>query len=1043
MDTTDTGASVAVIGIACRLPGADSPQALWRLLDEARDATSPAPAERFGDTTQLPPGGYLDTVDTMDAEFFGLTARAAAAADPQQRLLLELGWTALEDARMVPGSLHGCAGGVFAGAMAGDYANLVHEAGEAAVNADTLTGLSRGMLANRLSHQLGWTGPSLTVDTGQSSGLVAVHLAAESVRRGESPIAIAAGVNLILTARSTVGVLRFGALSPDGVCRTFDEHANGYARGEGAVAVVLKRTADAERDGDRVYCTILGGAVGHDGRTDQLTDPDPDAQARVVRAAQERAGVRPGEVQYVELHGTGTRVGDPVEAAALGRVFAGRDPADALRIGSVKTNVGHLEGAAGIAGLAKAALSIHHRRLPASLHFRNPHPRIPLAGLGLRMQTGSGPWPHPDDRLIAGVSAFGMGGTNCHVILASAPAPARRPPAAAEGMPWLLSAPTRAALPAQAAALLAHLRARAAAPPTDIAAALATTRTHHQVRVALPAGDTAALTTLAAGDPVIAPQGTAVPGRSLAISFTGQGSQRAGMGSDLYAALPVFRTAVDELCEAFGPLLDRPLREVMFHGDELLNRTDYTQACLFVLETAMFRLMTAWGLRPAVLFGHSIGEVTAAHCAGVLSIPDAARLVAARGAAMTAARAGGVMIALQAAEADVRADLDEHAAAAELSLAAVNGPESVVISGDAAAARAAADRWAARGVRVRPLRVSHAFHSPHMREAADRFREVVAELSYRPPTVTVVSTLTGVEATADQLCSAGYWAEHIRGTVRFADAVRTVHERHADVFLELGPDATLTSMAARCLPRDGDAPALLVAALRPGRREREALGTALGQLHVGGVDVDWEAVHGGRGTADVAYYAFQRRRYWIGAEPSAEPAAGITDPVPWTHRLARRAPAERHRALRELVVDTVADLLGTPPAEVEPHRTFRDAGLNSAAGVELRDRLATVTGLPLTSTLVFDFTTPAAVAAHLDDRIGTGSAGDDGNDVTDVTDRLTALTGRALSDDARGRLRRALVELLSHLDGPYPDQIGAGSDDDLFSLIDHELGRRG
>jgi acyl transferase domain-containing protein len=891
------------------------------------------------------------------------------------------------------------------------------------------------------------------VDSGQSSGLVAVQLAAESLRRGEAELAIVAGVNLILTAGSTLGVLRFGALSPDGVCHTFDERANGYARGEGGVVVVLKPLTAARRDGDRILCTIIGGAVNNDGGTERLTTPDVEAQEQVIRAAHARAGVTAADLQYVELHGTGTRVGDPVEAAALGRVFGGRAPADALRVGSVKTNIGHLEGAAGLAGLAKTALSLAHRRLPASLHFARPHPGIPLERLGLRVQHTASAGPRPEQPLLAGVSSFGMGGTNCHLVLAADPdqGPAPEPPAPAVELPWLLSAREPGALRAQAAALVAYLREHPAVPAAQISAGLATTRTHHPHRASLPVDDRAAaeaaLAAFAAGDPANLAPGTATAGRRLAVTFTGQGSQRAGMGHRLYAAFPAFRAALDEVCAAFGPLLDRPLFAVLTATEgpdaTLLQRTDYAQAALFALETAQYRLVTGWGLVPSVLLGHSIGEITAAHCAGVLTVADAAALVAARGRAMAGARADGVMIAVQAAEDDVRADLAEHGDAGLLALAAVNGPEAVVISGDEGAARRAADRWTAQGRRTRALRVSHAFHSPHMDAAADQFERVAETLTYHPPAIPVVSNVTGLAATAEQLCSASYWAAHVRGTVRFLDGIRAAYGLGADVFLELGPDATLTGLAARCLPRDGARPAVLVAAVRPGRTEEASVAAALGQLHVAGVPVDWRAVHDRRASADLPTYAFQHQRYWLDqADPVTTPAA---PPATWADRLATAAPDQRRRALLDLVMSVLAGLLGVAdPADLDPGRTFRDAGLDSATGVELRDRLAEATGLRPASSLIFDCPTPADIARHLDELM-TGRP-----DVGGELRRLTGLVEDAgLDDDSRAELADGLVGLLARLHRPArqdglasarTDQIGSASDDEIFALIDHELG---
>ncbi|MFE9445716.1 type I polyketide synthase, partial [Streptomyces sp. NPDC006602] len=575
------GVAIAVVGAACRLPGAPDVAAFWELIDRGASAVGEAPEGReLGDTPRF--GAFLDDVDRFDAAFFGIGPREAAATDPQQRLLLELGWEALENARIVPADLAGTRTAVFAAAIWDDYAALHHRQGAAAVGRHTITGLNRGVLANRLSYVLGLNGPSVTVDSAQSSSLVAVHLACESLRRGESDVAIVGGVNLVLGPASAAASATFGALSPDGRCRTFDAAANGYVRGEGGVAVVLKPLAAALADGDPVLCTLLGSAVNNDGASAGLTVPDRAAQEAVIREAHARAGTTPTAVQYVELHGTGTPVGDPIEAAALGaalgaaRAQAGAPP---LLVGSVKTNVGHLEGAAGLVGLLKTALAVHHGRLPASLNFRTPPASIPLAELGLDVVTEGRAWPWQDDEpLIAGVSSFGMGGTNCHVVVGtSALADARPVPAAPSGpLPWLLSGRGDEALREQAARLRDHVRTLAPSGerPLDTAYALATTRTHFEDRAVVLAADhdtaAAALTALAEGQthPAVVRGQTTADGGGTAFVFTGQGSQRPGMGRELYETYGEFATAFDEVCAAFDPHLDRSLRELVLSGDE-------------------------------------------------------------------------------------------------------------------------------------------------------------------------------------------------------------------------------------------------------------------------------------------------------------------------------------------------------------------------------------------------------------------------------------------------------------------------------------------
>ncbi|MEW2124215.1 SDR family NAD(P)-dependent oxidoreductase [Streptomyces sp. NPDC007259] len=995
-------APIAVIGLACRLPGASDPAAFWDLLSRGGDAVGEAPADRR--PAGVPArGGFLDEVDRFDAPFFSVPPREAAAMDPQQRLLLELGWEALEEAGIVPGTLAGSRTAVYAGAIWDDYAALHHRRGEAGADRYSVTGLHRGILANRLSYVLGLTGPSLTVDSAQSSSLVAVHLACESLRAGESDLAIVGGANLILSPGSSADSAKFGALSPDGRCFTFDARANGYVRGEGGVAVVLKPLDRARADGDRVHCVILGSAVNNDGASEGLTVPDRHAQEAVLREAYARAGVTADRVQYVELHGTGTPVGDPVEAAALGAALGTDRPADApLQVGSAKTNVGHLEGAAGLVGLLKTALAVSRRRLPASLNFERANPAIPLTELGLRVRTEAGPWPREELPLIAGVSSFGMGGTNCHVVVGEAGAGAETGDGAKSGavpasgaagpdaretagvvvtraeadgqvasdprpLPWLLSARDGRALRGQAARLRDHL-AGAGLAPLDTAYSLAATRTLFDERAVAVAADRdgllRALDALAEGrdDPALVRGRVPAQAPLTAFLFTGQGSQRAGMGRELYAAYPPYAAAFDEVCAAFAPYLDRPLAELVHAPQEaaLLDETRYTQPALFAVETALFRLVEHLGLRPDRLAGHSIGELTAAHVSGVLSLDDAARLVAARGRLMQELPAGGAMAALEAAEEEVVPLLNGR-----VSLAAVNGPRSVVVSGDESDVLRIKDTFAARGRRTRRLTVSHAFHSPLMDPALDAFRRIAAEVTYGTPRIPVVSNVTGRIATPEELGSPDYWTRHIRDAVRFHDGLRTLRDEGVRVFVELGPDAVLTAMARETLA-DGDPAPLSV--LRRGRPEPETLVAALAGAQVRGARVDWAGALADRGGSPVPLptYAFQRERHWLDG-PAEAPEA----PVPAPAIPSENAPAAKPDAdLLDLVRTQVAIVLGHVTGDaVDPGHAFKDLGFDSLAGVELRDRLQTATGLSLPSALVYHHPTPEAVVRLLRDRL--------------------------------------------------------------------------
>jgi len=907
---------VAVVGLGCRFPGgAGSPQAFWRLLQQGQDAVGPVPEERWAgglspadlspENESLRWGAFLqDPVDAFDPQFFGISPREANHMDPQQRLLLEVAWEALEHAGIAPGNLAGRRAGVFIGAAACDYEQLfVQKDDPALLDGYYASGVGRSILSGRISYFLGLQGPSLTVDTACSSSLTAVHLACQNLRLGESDIALAGGVNLILSPVNYVALGRFGMLAPDGRCKAFSSEANGFGRGEGCGLVVLKRLSDALADGDRILALILGSAANQDGPSSGLTVPNGPSQEAVLRAALEGAGVAPHQVSYIETHGTGTPLGDPIEARALGAVFGpGRDPARPLWIGSVKTNIGHLEAAAGIAGLIKTILVLQKRRLPPHLHFERPNPHIPWEQLPLAVPTALTPWEGVDGRWIAGVSAFGFSGTNVHLVLEAYPQPEKPQPPAQDRPEHILclSAKSEAALTELAQRYRRRMSTHPMYPLADVCHTANAGRAHHSHRLALRSSDTAGMARLLESFL----QGELPPGAAQGVSegqdppkiaflFTGQGAQYPGMGRELYESLPVFRETLDRCAQVLADCMDQPLLDLLFPASPetpaLLDQTTYTQPALFALEAALARTWEAWGIRPYAVMGHSLGELAAAVTAGVFSLEDGLRLAAARGRLMGALPPGGQMAAVFASEALVREALAPHAG--RLDIAAINGPENVVISGEGEAVEAVLARLEAAGVRYRRLNVSHAFHSPLIDPMLEAFGAEAARVQYSAPRLRLVSDVTGQVLRGGEAVGAAYWQRHARQPVRFAAAIDTLYNLSVRVFLEIGPGATLLGMGQRCLEGAGEPP-LWLASLRPQAGDWGVMLSSLAALYARGAEVDWAGFDRGwpRRRLFLPTYPFQRRRCWLpeGSVPRSLMGrpAGAAHPL-----LGRRLPS--------------------------------------------------------------------------------------------------------------------------------------------------------
>ncbi|MFI7237401.1 type I polyketide synthase [Streptomyces cyaneofuscatus] len=967
---------VAIVGIGCRLPALiEDPTALWQALLDGVDAVRQVPADRWNATAWADAeasggaanrrGGFLDDVTGFDAEHFGIPPAEARQMDPQQRIALEVACAAVEDARRSTASLAGTRTGVFMGAMWQEYPLFTQGAAEA-IHAHSAIGWDNSVIPSRIAYALGLRGPAMGVATASSSSLVAVHLAVQSLRSGESDFALAGGVNLMLHPNTSVALTKLGTQSPAGLSRAFDGDGDGYARGEGCAVVVLRRLSDALADGDRVYALVHGSAVNNDGATDGLTAPGREAQTEVLRSAWEDAGVAPGAVSYVEAHGTGTPLGDVTEAGALGTVFGPDRPAP-LRIGSVKTNFGHLEPAAGVLGLVKAALAVHHGVIPPSLHFRTPNPRIDFSAERLEVVTESAAWP--DGPRFAGVSSFGYGGTNAHVALGEAPEAAPVPAAPDAGGPICLavSGTNPHALARNAVRLASHLGQAPGTRLSDIAYSLATTRTQHPTRGVVIAGTTdeavAGLRALAADESHDAVVTGAVAERGrVAFVFPGQGAQWWGMGKSLWEQNEAFREAVTACDEALAPHTGFSVAAVVRGQDGIappFTRTDVVQPALFAMYVALAAMWRAWGVEPAAVVGHSQGEVAAAVVSGALSLADGARIVALRARAVHDHAPDGAMGLVERPVGDVTEELAAYGEA--LSVAVVNTARSTVVAGDAEALDRFLAQMEATGAYCQRVDVDYASHSPHMDALLPALREQLTGLAPADAGIAFYSSVTGERAAGPEL-DADYWCRNLREPVRFDRALERLRADGFGVFVEVSPHPVLQIALAQGTEADGAA--VVVGSLRRDRGGIEQPLRALAELHTQGVPIPWERVFSTSDTrrADLPAYAFEHRRYWLDEHDDAIPAASSAS---WREDVMALPEPERLGSLVALVTEEAAALLGRPAEGVRPDLTLREQGFDSLMVVELRNRLSARTRVPLPTVLAFDYPTPQAIATLL------------------------------------------------------------------------------
>lgn len=1005
---------IAIIGIGCRFPGGvNTPNELWELIMSQTDAITDFPSNRGWDIKHLfdsnpntlgksysTKGGFLHQSDLFDADFFNITPLEALSMDPQQRLLLEVAFESIEHARIDPLSLQDTATGVFIGNMYSDYgARMMRIPNE--LEGHLQIGSAPSISSGRIAYALGLGSAAVTIDTACSSSLVALHMACQSLRQNECNFALAGGVTIMSTPWAFIEFSRQQGLSPSGRCKSFSADADGVSWAEGVGIIMLERLSDAKKNNHRVLAVIRGSAVNQDGKSQGLTAPNGVAQQRVIRQALKSANLSAADIDVVEAHGTGTRLGDPIEAEALLAVYGQEHTKEQpLYLGSVKSNIGHTQAAAGVTGVIKMILAMQNQMLPPTLHAQTPSPHIDWSSGTLQLLTQPVDWLSKSSPRRAAISAFGLSGTNAHLILEEAPElPSAQTGILGNGqlLPFLFSAKNQSALCSQAEKIITLLNNDPNLSLNDLAYSLAVSRSHfrHQAVILSDVREDllTSLQALTQGHPLPA---TLVSEKKshgkLVMLFTGQGSQYVGMGEALYQHYSIFSQTFDSLCETLSPLLDLPknisLKDVTFSlppkgSPSLLDQTAFTQPALFILEVALFRLLESLDIKPDIVLGHSIGEVVAAHIAGVFSQQDACRLIAARGRLMQAQPSGGVMIAIQASEAEVLEQLDglEH----QVSIAALNGPMSIVISGDKNIALTIAEHFTQQGRRTTQLAVSHAFHSPHMEGMQDEFHQIIGNITFNAPQIPIISNLTGKLVTEQQICQADYWVKHVRAPVRFSEGIHVAesYDNMSDniTFLEIGPHAILTSMASQCLQLDALKTDTFIAPIIRGSQDNDELMNALAMLHNRSFSINWSAVFEPYQVKliDLPTYSFQRQRYWLDAPTETN---NIVQPLSFSSSATNESPIiennfiisalslqsveERQSYLADMVNNCIAKVMHLENTQlIMADRSLQEMGLDSMMISALRLRLATITGLDLPPTLLFDYPTPKTLTNYL------------------------------------------------------------------------------